>query len=376
MRRIAIRSLTHDRSKLVAAICGVAFAGLLVFLQTGLYAGFLDTSSSMISRMGGDVWVMPRGTEVMDSVETLSAGSRAFAEAQPCVARVRPLVFTWGFVRKTGGTRDNVRVVGVERAAPGAPIVPWTLAEGLPSDIRPPMRVAVDAFDLGKLQIDGEPVGRKIEIGGETAEIAAVSKGVRSFTLLPFVFADIGDARRMTGMSDGQANYWVLDLADPSCAPDVIRGIEKNPELAAVPTDVWLARTQAYWIGGSGVGAVLSFTALLGLIVGLVVVGQTLYTMTKEHHRELATLKALGATSAELVGFVGWQAALLAAAGGALGLVLAALIARAAAGAGLEIILAPWVVVTGLVTIVVMCAAASLLSVRRILSLSPNEVFS
>jgi putative ABC transport system permease protein len=139
---------------------------------------------------------------------------------------------------------------------------------------------------------------------------------------------------------------------------------------------VWLARTQAYWIGGSGVGAVLSFTALLGLVVGLVVVGQTLYTITKEHHKELATLKALGATSGELVGFVGWQAAVLAVLGGALGLGLSHLIARAAAGAGLEILLAPWVIATGCVAVVAMCAAASLLSVRRILAMSPAEVFS
>jgi putative ABC transport system permease protein len=142
-----------------------------------------------------------------------------------------------------------------------------------------------------------------------------------------------------------------------------------------VPQAEWLARTQRYWIGGSGVGAVLSFTAMLGLVVGLVVVGQTLYTMTKEYQKELATLKALGATGRELVGFVGWQASFLAASGGAIGVLLSFALARGAASAGLEIILAPWVLVTAGITIVVMCAAASALSIHRVLRLRAAEVF-
>ena len=180
----------------------------------------------------------------------------------------------------------------------------------------------------------------------------------------------------MTGMGDGEANYWVLDLTDASCTADVIRAVETNRELMAVPRQEWLSRTQSYWIGGSGVGAVLSFTAMLGLVVGLVVVGQTLYTITKEYHRELATLKALGATNRELIGFVGWQAALLAGAGSAIGLLLAFVIARAAGSVGLEIILAPWVLATGITTIVLMCGVASLVSIQRVLRLQAAEVFS
>jgi putative ABC transport system permease protein len=237
------------------------------------------------------------------------------------------------------------------------------------------MRVTIDAFDVTKLQIHGRPIGTKLEIGGQTAQVAAVSRGVRSFTLLPFVFADIADARRMTSMNDGEANYWVVDLRSATCEADVIRAVETNRELQALPRREWLKRTQDYWIVGSGVGAVVIFSALLGLTVGLVVVGQTLYTITKDYQRELATLKALGATNRELTGFVGWQAALLAVLGGAIGLGLAFLIARAAASAGLEILLLPWVLGVGTATIVLMCAGASLVSVRKVLRLQAAEVF-
>lgn len=373
MIRIALRSLFHDRTKLIASVAGVTFAAVLVLVQLGLFGGFLHTSSSTIARLGGDVWVMPRGTEVIDSVETLSAGTRSLVAAHPCVARARPLVFAWAFVRKAAGTRDTVRVVGFERGS--SPVVPWSLAEGLPSDLHAPMRVAIDAFDVKKLQISGPALGASLEVGGQSAKVAAVTKGVRSFTLLPFIFAQIDDARRMAGFNEGETNFWILDLHDGACAADVIRTIERHPELQALPREVFLTKSQDYWVVGSGIGAVLSFTALLALIVGVVVVGQTLFTITKDYHRELATLKALGARDAELVGFVAWQAAFLALVGCVGGLVLAFAIRASAVDAGLVLVLSPKIVATSLLTIVAMCALASLLSVRRVLRLDPAEVF-
>jgi len=373
MIRIALRSLFHDRSKLLASMAGITFAAVLVLVQLGLYAGFLHTSSSTIERVGGDVWVMPRGTEVIDSVETLSAGTRSLVASHPCVARARPLVFAWAFVRKAGGTRDTVRVVSFERDS--TPIVPWSLAEGLPSDLHAPQRVAIDGFDVKKLQIAGPALGASLQIGGQSVKVAAITKGVRSFTLLPFVFAQIDDARKMAGFNEGETNFWVLDLHDKACATDVIHAIEKHPELQALPRDVFLTRTQDYWVIGSGIGAVLSFTALLAMVVGVVVVGQTLFTITKDYQRELATLKALGARGSELIGFVLWQAAFLALVGCVGGLVLAFAIRGSAVDAGLVIVLSPKVVVTSLLTIVAMCAVASVMSVRRVLRLDAAEVF-
>jgi putative ABC transport system permease protein len=376
MMRLALRSLAHDRSKLLTAVAGVAFAAVLVLVQMGLYAGFLETSSSIIGHMGGDVWVMARGTEVLDSVEPMSPATRASFASHPCVAHARPLVFNWAFVRKPGGTRDNMRVVGVERPSAGEPLVPWELAAGLPQDLEAPGRVAIETFDLPKLQISGDPLGQQMEIGGETVKVAAVTRGVRSFTLLPFVFAEIGQARRMTGMRDGEVNFWVLDLRDSSCAADVIRTVAVSPELQALRRDVWEKQTQTYWLNGSGVGGVLSFSAMLGLLVGAVVVGQTLYAMVRDHRRELATLRAVGATAGELASFVIWQAAFLAAIGTFLGLLFAYAMSKMAATAGLMIILSPWVLAIGVGSVIVMCALSSVLGVRSALTLQAAEVFA
>jgi putative ABC transport system permease protein len=103
MRRIALRSLAHDRGKLIASLAGVAFAATLLLIQIGLYAGFLETSCALIARAGGDVWVMAKGTEVLENGEPLSAGSRATIASHPCVGRVRALVVAFAPTRKAGG---------------------------------------------------------------------------------------------------------------------------------------------------------------------------------------------------------------------------------------------------------------------------------
>ena len=76
MRRIALKSLLHDRGKAAAALAGVAFATTLLLVQSGVYLGFLETSAGLISRVGGDVWVMARGTPALEFGDPLSPAAR------------------------------------------------------------------------------------------------------------------------------------------------------------------------------------------------------------------------------------------------------------------------------------------------------------
>src|SRR5690606_32829338 len=85
MIRIALQSLFFERGKLLAAVAGVAFAANLVLVQAGLFFGFQKSATSVISRVGGDLWVMARGTALVDFADPLSAGVGDVVRAQPCV---------------------------------------------------------------------------------------------------------------------------------------------------------------------------------------------------------------------------------------------------------------------------------------------------
>ena len=110
-------------------------------------------------------------------------------------------------------------------------------------------------------------------------------------------------------------------------------------------------------------------------MVGVIIVGQSLYSVTREHIKELATLKAIGASDAEIVAFVLWQALLLATCGGALGLALAYLARAGVTLVGLTLLLTTGVLLTGLGSVVAMCFLASLASVHAVLRVEAAEVF-
>jgi putative ABC transport system permease protein len=373
LRRVAIACLVHDRTKFVSALAGVTFATLLVLAEIGIYQGFLDGASAIIRRVGGDVWLMARGTPVVEFGEQLAAGSRTAVMGHPCVTRVRSVILAWAPMRRPSGEFDTLQVVGFE---PGSgPLLPWSLLEGLPADLEPPLRVAVDVADLHKLGLPKDPIGARLEVGSKVVHVGAVTTGIRGFTLQPYLFTTIETARRLTMIGEGRSTYLVADLKDPSCASSVIAAAERRPDLEARTTETFAKGTETYWVTGSGAGAVLGFSALLGLVVGVVIVGQTLYSLTKDHQRELATLKAMGASSWELASFVAWQATVLAVAGGAIGTILVVGLRRLLTGAGLKLVLSADVLSLGYATILLMCTVASVGSVRKVMLFEAAEVF-
>jgi putative ABC transport system permease protein len=293
--------------------------------------------------------------------------------AEPCVASARPVIFSWASIRKPSGGIDNVQLIAAE-PRPGHAL-PWSLADGLPSDLRAPMRIAVDAADLSRLELPPRAIGSTVELQDRSVYVGAVTHGIRSFTVVPYLFAEPHEARRILGLADGQATFWAIDLERPGCAHSVRASLERHADLAVRDRGEFEQMTSHYWVIGSGAGATLAFAALLGFIVGLVVVGQTLYSLTEGRSRELATLKAMGASGRELAAFVLWQAGFLALVGGALGLAWAFGLKVLVLTLGLTVVLDATVIGAGLGAIVGMCALASLASVRSIYKLEAAKVF-
>jgi putative ABC transport system permease protein len=311
---------------------------------------------------------------VVDNGEPLAAASRAVVAGHACVERVRGIVFTYASLRKPSGIVDSVQVIGFE-PSPGQNLLPWSMTVGLPADLHRPMRVAVDELDFGKLELGGRRLGAPLEVGGRTVYVAGVTQGIRSFSLAPYVFAEAGSAQAITGLADGQFNFWVVDLKKRSCLEEVRQYVSRHVDLSAQTREEFEALTQEYWVAGSGAGTALGFSALLGLIVGVVIVGQTLYSLTKEHLRELGTLKAMGASRREILGFIGWQALFLAGFGAVLGTAASFGVKQLMFDYGLLIELSPSVLALGIGSVLLICALASIGSVRTVLKLDAAEVF-
>jgi len=364
MRRIAIRSLLFDRGKLIASLLGVALASTLGFVQVGLYRGFERSSSAVIDHVGGDLWAMPTGLEVIDYAQIVSVGPRNLLLSHPCVADVRAVLYGFALLQLASGQRSTALVVAVEPRAQWQ--IPWDVVVGDAADLDQPLRVSVDRTDLKKLELPQSAIGKNFEINSRQVTVAAMTEGIRSFTLSPYVFTSMTNARRLLGVGENEAMYYVIDLADKHCGPQLAAWMKRQPDIQLLESGVWSRKTEDYWVGGSGAGAALLFTAILGLFVGGVIVGQTLYSMTKEHLLELATLKALGARPWELARFVLWLVAFLAAAGVISGFSAALALKQVLLNAGLTVVVSPDTVGLSVLGTLLMCLMASITSLMTV----------
>ena len=125
----------------------------------------------------------------------------------------------------------------------------------------------------------------------------------------------------------------------------------------------------------TGVGFGFLITIGLGLIVGLVIVGQVLYAATVDHLRDFGTLKAMGVPGWKLCTIVLEQALIVATIGFILGLAAAGLLMRAYETTQMTMVLSPGLVAGTMVAALACACAGSLFSIKKIAGVDPALVF-
>jgi putative ABC transport system permease protein len=158
---------------------------------------------------------------------------------------------------------------------------------------------------------------------------------------------------------------------------DVRAEIQRRlPDTEVLTQDEFRKRSQGYWLFQTGAGAALIAGALLGLIVGIVIVAQTLYSSTKDHINEFATLRALGAGAGYIVKVILMQAVLSGFIGYVFGMMLALLAIHAARDTKLTIIMTPQLAGGLFMVTIGMCIFAAISAIIKVVRIDPAVVFS
>jgi putative ABC transport system permease protein len=127
---------------------------------------------------------------------------------------------------------------------------------------------------------------------------------------------------------------------------------------------------------GTGAGAALFGSALLGVVVGTVIVGQTLYSSTKDHLIEFATLRAMGSSRAYIYTVILCQAVLSATIGFSIAALVGVGLAHASAGTALPIVVTPALIISLFVLTVAMCAVSAISAIVVVTRVDPVTVFA
>jgi putative ABC transport system permease protein len=369
---LARRNLLYDRTRFVVTVAGIAFAIVLVVVQLGLFLGFTETTSGVIDHSHADLWIMARGVQYFEVGFPLSERKLYRILADPEVAGAEKCLVQFAVWSRPDGARKNIEVIGFDpRDAMGGP---WNVREGNVAGLRQDRTVMLDEFYRGALGV--ERIGDAVEINGVEARVAGFTHGIRSFTTTPFVFTSFKNALDYTRIRADQTIFiLVRAVAGADVAALQRRIAAQLPELAVYTRQEFARRTRNYWLFTTGAGIALLVAAMLGLLVGGVVVAQTIYAITVDHQRDYGTLKAIGASNRFVCGVILRQAALSAVVGYALGMAIALAIVRFSRAWG-AVILAPWQLAAAMLLLaLLMCASASIVSIHKVLRLEPGAVF-
>jgi putative ABC transport system permease protein len=230
--------------------------------------------------------------------------------------------------------------------------------------------------ELYKEKLGVARVGDVFEIRGHRARVAGFTRGIRSFTTSPYVFTSFKNAQDFATVPEDQTVFILVTVDPPARVDDVRRALLANVrDVDVVTTGEFSRMTQIYWMFTTGAGVAVLLAALLGLVVGVVVVAQTIYATTMDHLREYGTLKAMGATNGYLYRVIIQQAVISALCGYALAMIVSWFVVRGSAKGGAAILLPAPMAVGMLALTILMCTGAALVSINKVTRLDPATVF-
>ncbi len=370
--KLATRNLFHDRARFLVTLVGILFAVLLVAIQLGMFFGARQMITAMVDRANADIWIGAYGADSIEQGLLLTGRERFVALSVPGVEEVRPLIVSFAEWRKADQSTAHIVVVGSNKGEEG--IEPWNIVEGRDFPVSP-KGVIVDRTYAKALGISG--IGSTAHIEGHPVRVEGLTDGIRSFTTSPYVFTSLSKAHTLTSVPQGQANFYLVKLAPGADAYKVKQELQKRLGKVFVFTkDEFRKQNLNYWLFGTGAGGALLGGTVLGLIVGTVIVAQTLYSSTKDHLSEFATLRALGSSAGYIHKVILTQAAVSGLCGWALGTLLTILIATFSGEAALPIIFTPGLAVFLLFVTLVMCALSAVSSILKVTKIDPAMVFS
>ncbi len=251
-------------------------------------------------------------------------------------------------------------------------------------------------------------VGRELEMNDHRAVIVGVCEASRTFQSNAVVYTTYSRAKQFVPRERKFLSYVLARVEEPAASsvgrtfegvssfmdglqraalgdPAEREGERRRKEVSAlIQSQTGLkARTSQeftwdtieYFLIYTGIPINFGITAFLGFVVGTAIAGQTFYLFTVDNLKQFGALKAMGATNLRIVRMILTQAVVVGTLGYGLGVGLAAYFGESSKGGELAFY-TPWQLLPiTAVAIVLICALASVVSVRRVIVLEPAVVF-
>ncbi len=374
--------LKAQKLRLLAAISGITFAVILIFVQLEFRQALFVSAVRYHTAMDYDLAMLSPKTDFLVSSKQFPRArlyqTLGFDGVESASAVYMRLV-SWRNPADPSNAR-NILAIGFDPSEPGFERLldpdqleaikkpDQVIFDRLGRDEYGPVREMLDA---------GEAVSA--EINDRRVDIAGMYRIGTSFGLDGGVItSDLNFLRILPTRKKSAIDFGLIKLEPGQDAAEVQARIR-----AEIPADVrvmtraeFMAHEIRYWNKTTPIGYIFAFGAVMGLIVGFIIVYQILFADVQDHLKEYATLKAMGYKHGYLRNTVLQQAVILGVLGFLPGMGVAYLVfSRGADATRLPLEMTVESALGVFALTIVMCAGSGLMALRKLKSADPAEVF-
>ena len=307
MNKLVIANLLHRPLRSLISITAVAIEGIMSLSIVGIFMGMLNDQKQRTNGIGADLMFLPSNASVFNGASgvVLPVKDEEALLKLPHVTAVSPAI-------QKISTQGSVEILyGIDYKTFNE-LKPFTFVSGGP--FQGPNDAIIDTVlaNSGK----GYRVGDTIKIMNQPFRVSGIvepGKGGRK--LIP-----IETMQEMVGAPDRASLFYIK--CDSSANADLVmdeihntRGFGNN---TVMTIDSWLNQMTPDKIPGFNLA--LEVITGIAVIVGFLVIFQSMYTAVLERTREIGILKSLGSSKPLIVSVVLRETAVMATAGVLLGI--------------------------------------------------------
>lgn len=316
MNRMILANLVHRPIRSIISVVAIAVEVTLILVIVGLSLGMLNDAKERQAGIGADIIVQPPGSSFLAGI-TGAPVSIKVADVLgrlPHVQDVAPVIWQLN-------TAGNVEVIyGIDLNSFEKLGGPFHYLVGGP--FTGPDTILIDNYFADANNIK---VGQTIQILNHPAKVCGIveqGRGARKF--LP-----IGTLQEWIG-AQGRASVFYVKLDNPKNANTIVSEIKNVPGMQTYK--VLSMRDYLSMMTPGNLPGLMTFIRVVigvAVVIGFIVIFQSMYTAVMERTREIGILKSMGASKFYIVNTVLRETLLVAALGTVLGIVVSFLVRNA-----------------------------------------------
>jgi len=315
MNKMVVANLAHRPTRSLITMSAVALEVAMILLVVAVFYGYLTGSRESQMGVGADLLVQPPGSSALVGMSgaPISVKVGKVLLGIPHVSVAAPVI--WAFSQKPLEIVYGIDLATYDQLPPK-----FVYLSGGP--FQGPNEVIVDDFFASMNRMK---VGESIQVLGNSFRICGIvphGKGGRKFLPLTTM-------QELTG-AEGRASVFYVKLDNPANIEVVTQAIKEKQGM-----EQYAVRSMSEYLSMMtpdnlpGFNVAIEIVIGIAIIVGFLVIFQSMYTAVMERTREIGILKSLGASKLYIVNVVLRETLLLAGVGIVAGIIISLVVRHA-----------------------------------------------